>query len=111
MSKSMKIARHELLQDIEVHISLICKEFNLADDVCEQIGTSIADFIADNYGGQVISFPKNFKWRTDSRTMQIYKKFNGANIRELAKEFGITESGIRKAINRARKNLETKGKA
>ena len=41
--------------------------------------------------------------------MQIYKKFNGNNYAELAREFGYSDSGIRKVIARVHKQARQQG--
>ena len=42
---TMQAKRHELLSELEIHITQLAKDFNLDDETCEQLGVSTADFI------------------------------------------------------------------
>ncbi|ASU16883.1 Mor transcription activator family protein [Actinobacillus pleuropneumoniae] len=105
MITQMEIARHELLRDIEDNVSALCKNYNLDTEICEQISTGVADFLAEHYAGQVISFPKDFYYKIAQRDLDIYNDFTGNNWFFLVKKYGMTESGIRKVINRVRKRI------
>ena len=102
---TMEIARHELLQDVEAHVHALCKNYNLDAEVCEQISVSVADFLAEHYAGQVISFPKDFHYKIAQRDLDIFNSFTGNNWFQLVKRYNMTESGIRKVINRVRKRI------
>ncbi|HDX1164872.1 Mor transcription activator family protein [Pasteurella multocida] len=105
MSTQMEVTRHELLHDIEDNVSALCKNYNLDQDICEQISIHVADFLAEHYGGMVISFPKDFHYKIAQRDLDIYNDFNGNNWVFLVKKYNMTESGIRKVINRVRKRV------
>jgi Mor family transcriptional regulator len=102
---TMQSKRHELLSDIEAHVAALLKDYNLESEACEQVGVAVVDFIAAHLGGQVISFPKDYYYKLANRDMAIYAKFRGDNWHELVAEFNMTESGIRKVINRVRKAI------
>ncbi|MFP4733740.1 Mor transcription activator family protein, partial [Pasteurella multocida] len=53
----------------------------------------------------VISFPKDFHYKIAQRDLDIYNDFNGNNWVFLVKKYNMTESGIRKVINRVRKQV------
>lgn len=109
MSSSMAKIRHELFTEIEENVIRLCKELKINDDVCKKIGCGVSDFIADFYAGQVIYFPAQTAFRRGKKDMQIYKKFNGNNYTELAREFGYSDSGIRKVIARVHKQAHQQG--
>ena len=95
----------ELLSELEIHITQLAKDFNLDDETCEQLGVSTADFIATHFSGQVVCFPKDYRYKLANRDLEIYRKFRGNNWRELVKEFNMTESGIRKVMARVRRAI------
>nr|WP_233112642.1 hypothetical protein [Aggregatibacter actinomycetemcomitans] len=39
----MEIRRHELLEEIESLVIALCKNYNLGQDICEQIGANVAN--------------------------------------------------------------------
>ncbi len=105
MSTQMEVTRHELLRDIEDNVSALCKNYNLDQDICEQISIHVADFLAEHYGGMVISFPKDFHYKIAQRDLDIYNDFNGNNWLYLIRKYNMTESGIRKVINRVSRRI------
>lgn len=105
MSSPMEMVRHELLRDIEDHVSALCKNYKLDAEVCEQISVSVADFLAEHYGGQVVVFPKDYRYKIAQRDLDIYNDFNGNNWFQLVKKYNMTESGIRRVIDRVRKRI------
>lgn len=109
MGNSMAKIRHELFEEIEESVTSLCKELKLSDDVCSKVGCSVSDLIANLFAGQVVYFPSQTEFRRKLRDVQIYKKFNGSNYQELAKEFGYSDSGIRRVISRVQKKARNQG--
>lgn len=48
---------------------------------------------------------KDFYYKIAQRDLDIYNDFTGNNWFFLVKKYGMTESGIRKVINRVRKRI------
>lgn len=105
MISPMETVRHELLRDVEDHVNVLCKNYKLDDTLCERISVSVADFLAEHYAGQVISFPKDYYYKIAQRDLDIYQDFNGNNWFQLVKKYNMTESGIRRVIERVRKRI------
>lgn len=101
MNSRMEDLRNELLADVAAHAAEILLDHNVAPDVAEQAGAAIADHLADNWGGQVVSIPKDFAYKLAQRDRLILGQFDGANHSELAKRYDMTERGIRKLLARA----------
>lgn len=99
-SDKMEVLRTELLSDVEAHGRRICIDHGLPADVAEQVAIAIADFLADHWGGQNLSFPKDYLYKLAARDLAIYRRFRGDNYHELVKETGMTERGLRKLIAR-----------
>lgn len=99
----MEQTRHELLQDIADHAEAIMKEYGIEAAVAEQVGTAIADHLAEHWGGQLINFPKDYLFKLAERDLQIYNEFTGANHTELARRYQMTVRGIYKVIARVHK--------
>lgn len=96
----MEQQRHELLSDVETHGTAILLSHGIEQDIAEQAATAIADFLAEHWGGQLVSFPKDYLYKLSKRDMQIYREFTGNNYPELVRRHKMTERGIRKLIER-----------
>ncbi|WP_027672067.1 Mor transcription activator family protein [Rheinheimera baltica] len=101
----MDALRSELLDDVAAHAKQILADHGIADDVADQCGIALAEFLAEHWGGQLINFPKNFLYKLAQRDMDIYEEFTGNNHAKLALKHGMTTRGIYKLINRAHKRI------
>lgn len=98
----MESRRNEFLADVAAHAADIVKDFNLPDDIAEQIGAAVADNMADNWGGQVLTFPKNYAYKLAQRDRRILEAFRkDPNYATIARANGMTERGVRKLLRRA----------
>ncbi len=69
-------------------------------EIAEIIGIEAYRKLVEHYGGSSIYINKFDTITRPERDMEIRKKFNGTNYHELAKEYGLSETGIRKIINK-----------
>lgn len=95
--------RHELLTDIADQITLILAEFSVDPEKAEQAGVSVSNHLAEHWGGQLITFPKDHLFKITQRDLEIFNKVNANNMSEVAKEYGLTVNGVYRAIKRIRK--------
>lgn len=93
--------RHELFQHIADCVSCGLIADGHDPDKAMTLGGSVADQVADTFGGQSISFPRDMKRRVREREEQAYAAFNGNNLAELAQRFQMTDRGIRLMLKRA----------
>lgn len=101
----MAAKRNELLSDLVALAEEVLQEYDVAPTVATIIANALADRLADHWGGQNISFPKDFHWKLAQLELEIYDAFNGRNYDELARRYQMTERGIRKLIARARSRI------
>ncbi|TDK66011.1 Mor transcription activator family protein [Sapientia aquatica] len=100
----MEQKRHELLSDLASHGTAILIEHGIDDAVADQVATAIADFLAQHWGGQNITIPKDYHFKLSNRDMVIYQEFaRGVPYDALAIKFDMTERGMRKLIERVTK--------
>lgn len=69
-------------------------------EITEIIGIEAYRKLVEHYGGSSIYINKYDTITRPERNDEIRRKFNGSNYRELAKEYGLSETGIRKIINK-----------
>lgn len=98
----MRIRRAELLDDVASQTVALLSEFGLAGDVATHVGHALADHIADHWGGQVLSIPKDASYKLSERERTILAEHRtGATIAALATKYGLSERGMRKLLKRA----------
>lgn len=103
MSTRMEDLRNALLSDVAAGAAVVMQDHGIAIEVAEQAGAAIADLLADNWGGQVITVPKDHAFKLSIRDQEILAAFDGTNLPELAKRCNMTERGVRKLLVRAHK--------
>lgn len=101
----MEEKRNELFEDMVVLLNHKLQEFGVSDKSSPLIANALADHLADHWGGQNLSIPKDYQRKLVAREMEIYGLFTGDNYDLLAKKYGMTERGIRKLLNRIKARL------
>ncbi len=83
----------------------------LAPQDAKIIGIKVARFITDNWGGQLIYFPKNHGGQLSERDLQIWADFNGRNHIELASKYNLTTQHVYKILKNVgeRERAKTQG--
>lgn len=94
--------RHELLSFVQAVVSDNLAMYGLEGEAADQLGSAVADRLAREWGGQVVSFPKDAQRRRSLRDVEIYSKFTGRNYRALAAEYGLCVRAVYDVIERAR---------
>ena len=94
--------RQSLIQCVIDHAESELRTQGIAQDKALQLATSIADRLADAFGGQLITFPKEYSRKLHERDAQILADFNGSNFPELVMRYGMCDRSIRKLIERAK---------
>ncbi len=104
-TERFEIKRAELFDDLVA----VTAEFLRAHDVNEKaaniVANSLADHLADTWGGQNINIPKDYQRKLAARELELYQAFTGHNHGELARQFGMTERSVYKVLKRVRERL------
>ena len=89
----------ELLTDLESHSARLAVEhFGVSEEQASIYARALSDFMADNWSGQLIYFPKGMFRRLSERDRKIYAAFNGTNHDELVREFGVSLQHVYRII-------------
>ncbi|WP_422097033.1 Mor transcription activator family protein [Variovorax sp.] len=105
-STQMARKRHELLADLVDHAERVLVESEVSPERAAFIANQLADHFAQHWGGQVISFPMDYRWQLDTRYLAIYDRhLAGASYGELAMQFKISERHVRTVLATVRKRL------
>ncbi len=99
---SMEDRRTELLAHVAQRAAEIVRELGIDDARADHIGAAIADMVAEDCGGQVISFPKDAAYRLSLREQVILQEHrSGSGYADLMRRYNMTERGLRKLLKRA----------
>ena len=100
--KPMEARRNELLASVATTAAEQARSFGMAADQAEQLGASVADALAEDWGGQNIYVPNRAGFRLSPRDRAILDTHrNGTSVASLAKEYSMSEQGIRQLLRRA----------
>jgi Mor family transcriptional regulator len=98
----MPARRAELLDDIVSQTEVVLSEFGMTGDVLQHLGHALADHLADHWGGQVVSFPKDSSYKLSQREQEILAAHRaGTPIAVLSRQYKMGERGLRKLLKRA----------
>lgn len=101
----MEEKRNELFADVVTAAERLLQEYDLDNKAASLIANSLADHLADHWGGQNLSFPKDYRRKLSERELEVFDRFSGDNYDTLARDFNMTERGMRKLIARVRDRL------
>jgi len=111
-SAHMKTARNELVTCVIDHAERVLKRAGIEPQKAASIATGLADELVDVFGGQNITFPKEYARKQAKKEASIYAEFKaGACYRDLAVTYDMTERGLRKLIDRVRARMVQGAKA
>ncbi len=92
--------RNELLTDLVAVAARHLVEHDVPAVTAEIVANTLADRLADYWGGQSLTFPRDFRWKLAKVELEIYDRFTGNNLEELVREYNMTERGLRKLLRR-----------
>jgi Mor family transcriptional regulator len=96
--------RNELLADLVDVAKRVLVDEDVQPDLAELAANAVADRLADYWGGQIISFPKDYRRRLAKLELEIYRAWaeGGATFGELALKHKMHERSLRRLIARVR---------
>lgn len=100
--KRMDARRAELYAGVAASAKQTAMLHGIAEDVAEHIGAAVADGIAEDFGGEMLSFPLGSAYKLSQREKSILEDYaRGMSWHQLVRKYHMTERGIRKLISRA----------
>lgn len=96
----MQPKRHEILDDLVriVQSSISDVADTIAVSTKEEIAENVLREIVHNWGGLNVYIPKNWLFEVSERKLEIYKRYNGTNHTELAREYGLSVQYIYRIV-------------
>lgn len=102
--------RAELFEDIVGQTAKLLTEVGVDNKGADLVANSLADYLADHWGGQNFCFPKDHLRKLSQRELELYERYTGSNHGDLAREYGLTERGVYKILARVRERLRQNAK-
>ena len=99
--------RHELYADIMALVQRLLGEYGVGDNEALLIASDLVDRLGGHWGGQNITFPKEYRRKLNRLELEVFDAFKGDNLSELAQRYSISERGLRKMIARVTKRLRS----
>lgn len=110
VSPHMERRRNALWEDMADFARSRMVELGIDAKAADLVASDLVDHTADRWGGQTMSFPKDYLRRLSLQETELYAKFNGNNYAELAIEYGMGERGMRKKIARIQARLRAQAR-
>lgn len=108
----MALKRHELLEDVMALVARLLREHEVGPMGADLIASAVADRLADHFGGQNISFPKDSRRKLTQREMQIFADWQrNDSWSVMSRRYGIHERTVRRIIERIRERLQAQRNA
>lgn len=95
----------ELVADLEAQTVAFLVAQQVEHNVAVSLSKRLSRHLTDNWGGQLIYFPKNQGGKLDERDKQIYAEFNGKNHFELAKKYDLAVQQVYKIVKSGRQQF------
>lgn len=106
-SEKAELRRHELFEGIIEQVKRVLIEHCIDEDIGEQAGCAVVDYLCKDWAGLNMTFPVDYKYRVAQRDLDIYSYHRG-DFSDTARKFKMTERGVRKVIDRVVKRLVEK---
>lgn len=92
--------RNAMLGELHGFVERVLLTHEVPAGTASNAASALIDHLADYWGGAVISFPKDYRWKLSQKELAIYDGFTGSNYGQLALQHDMTERGVRLLIAR-----------
>lgn len=100
----MPMRRATLLANVAKFVAEVARGHGVPAEVADQVGAAAADELAQEWGGQIITIPTDYYFRTAKRDVRILNDLaEGMKPHEICARYNMTEIALRKL--RQRKEL------
>jgi Mor family transcriptional regulator len=101
----------EILEEMAAHLTKFLTERGMDPKAAGEAAFSATEHVRANVGGRVVYIPFGVSYEAQKRWEEIWEKFNGGNVVQLAREYDCTEVHINRILRqmRERKRREVQG--
>ena len=102
----MAVKRHELFEDVMGEVERVLVAHDVKAFLASIAAAAVADRLADHWGGQNLTVPKDYRRKLTKRELQIFDEWKGDNWAELARKYDIAERTVRRVVARIKEKLK-----
>lgn len=110
LESRMNKKRESLLSDVVDFVERCLVDHDVPSEVAAIAASSLAGRLADYWGGQNFTFPKDYMWKLGQIELEIYDQVRSDNLAEVARQYKMSERGLRKLIARVRDRLRAQAR-
>lgn len=110
LESRMNKKRESLLSDVVDFVERCLVDNEIPAEVAATAASSLAGRLADYWGGQNFTFPKDYMWKLGQIELEIYDQVCSDNLAEVARKYKMSERGLRKLIARVRDRLRAQAR-
>jgi len=92
----------EILSDLRDNLAEILTESGMEALEAKRLAAYAAERVREQWSGMSFYIPKARDWMLSKRDNEIYRRFNGENIKQLCREYGLSEQRLYQVIARVR---------
>lgn len=92
----------EILSEIAHHLAAKLIDCGINETRANEASFEAVEYIRKMYGGQNPYIPRGIKFNANERDEEIYRKYQGDNIQELASEYQLSIVSIYKIVAKFR---------
>jgi len=110
LESRMNKKRESLLSDLVHYVERCLLDHEIPPEVAATTATSLAARLADYWGGQNFTFPKDYMWKLGRVELEIYDQVHGDNLDEVARKYNMSVRGLRKLMARVRDRIRAQAR-
>lgn len=100
--RDMAARRNRFFDEIAGAVAAAAKDFGQPKDVAEQLGAAVADALATDWKGQLITVPMDHYYKLAKRDLQVLAdRHAGDSVAALAKRYGLCQRAVYRLLERA----------
>src|SRR3989344_5097091 len=92
----------EILSDLSIQICNSRVTTGMAKPQAHAAASAVTEHISEHWGGHLIYIPKALRFRRLIKYQEIFRKYNGRNILELSRKYGLSVPRIYQIIKEER---------
>ena len=102
----MAARRNELLNDLIAAVERRLVDNEIPAAMAAIVAADLADHLTDHWGGQMLYIPLEYHRKLVKIELEIWEAYSaGRSYADLARQHAMTESGVRRLVNRVRAKL------
>ncbi len=92
----------EVLSDLATQICNVLVSRGTEKKQARDVAAVVTEHVLQHWGGQQIYIPKGLQFKLLIRHQEIFRKWNGHNVVELSREYGVSRQRLYQILKKER---------